>query len=355
MAEKTYYEILGVKRDATEDEIKRAFRKLAAQNHPDAGGDEEAFKKISEAYTTLSDAEKRKEYDQMLMFGAVGGGQDPYGWGAGTGASYDPRTNTYTYTSTGGAGGFGGWSSIFDGDFDFSSIFSGMGGSRAGATQQTAGSAAASGGTRTDAGFGDFGNYQTRSHQGKDHVLALTVSFDDAFFGATKRITYTSAATGEEKPLTVKIPAGAMNGGKLRYRGRGYPGTNGGASGDLVIITRIAEHPLFSRQGKDVSLELPISIYEAALGATIAVPTPNHKTIKLKVPAGSQTGKRFRIKEAGAPDVKKPDQADMRGSLYVTLKVEVPTQLSAKDKATLEDLMQHDTHAYREEFKQYGA
>ncbi len=308
----TYYDVLGVKRDATEDEIKKAFRKLAAKYHPDAGGDEEKFKEISEAYNTLSDKKKRQEYDQMLMFGNMPNG------GAGS---------TYAYSNAAGVD----WSDMFDSvrngyGFDFSSIFGGNGGGPRAA--------------------------QSRPTKGGDLTMSINVTAEEAFSGATRKVTYRVPSTGEEQSLTVKIPAGAVDGGKLRYRGRGEYGSNGGERGDLVVTTNVDEHPLFKRDGADVRLELPISAYEAALGATVDVPTPEGSAVRLKVPAGTQDGKTFRFRDLGAPNVKRKGT---RGALYVTVRVKVPTMLSKKERDALETLRDADTRNYREDVERYGA
>ena len=317
---KSYYDILGVKRDASDDEIKRAFRKLAAKYHPDAGGDEQKFKEVSEAYTTLSDPQKRREYDQLLMFGGIPGGG--FG-GAGGRGGYTYTTNVggdwsdfFNNVRGGDAGGFGG--------FDFSSIFGGAGGARA----------------------------ANRPTKGSDLTMSVDVSAEEAFRGATRKATYRVPSTGEEQTLTIKIPAGAVDGGKLRYRGRGEYGTNGGERGDLVVTTNVAEHPVFKRDGADVRMELPLSMYEAALGATVDVPTPDGTEVRLKVPAGTQDGKTFRFRDLGAPNVKRKGS---RGALFVTARVKVPTMLSKKERDALAALRDADTRDYREEVMRYGA
>ena len=307
----TYYDVLGVSRDASQDEIKRAFRKLAAKYHPDAGGDEEKFKEISEAYSTLSDEAKRREYDQMLAFGGIPG----QGFGS----------------QRGGYGQGVDWSELFDnirsgdgafGGFDFSSIFGG-------AAQQAA-----------------------RPTRGNDLTVTLDVTADEAFSGTSKRVTYKVPSTGEEQTITVKVPAGAVNGGKLRFKGRGEYGNSGGSRGDLVVTTRVAEHPVFKRDGADVRMELPISMYEAALGAQIDVPTPDGTTVRLKIPAGTQDGKTFRFKDLGAPNVKRKGT---RGALYVTVRVKVPTRLSAKEREQLKALLDADERSYREDVESYAS
>ena len=188
MVRKRTYDILGVKRDATQDEIRKAFRKLAAAYHPDAGGDEKKFKEIPR-HTPRPDEKKRKEYDQLLMFGGIPG--------ATSAAPVAPR-RTYTYTNVGGNGD---WSDILNsmggdfGGFDFSSIFGGAGRQQA-----------------------------QRPAKGGDLTMRIDVTFDEALNGATRKVSYRVPSTGEEQTLTVKIPAGAVDGGKLRYRGRGEHG-----------------------------------------------------------------------------------------------------------------------------------
>ena len=311
---KTYYDILGVKRDATQDDIKKAFRKLAAKYHPDAGGDEKKFAEVSEAYTTLSDEKKRKEYDQMLLFGGIPGAD--FGGSGG-------RARGYGYSNMGGD-----WQDIFEnirnGDgafsgFDFSQIFNGAGGGR---------------------------QASNRPAKGGDLTMTIEVSADEAFKGTQRKVTFTVPSTGEKQSLTVKVPAGAVDGGKLRYRGRGEFGVNGGERGDLVITTKVAEHPVFKRDGADVRMELPISMWEAALGAEVDVPTPDGTTCRLKVPAGTQDGKTFRFRDLGAPNVKRKG---VRGALFVTVRVKVPTRLTSDERKALEALRDADTRTYRED------
>lgn len=313
----THYDVLGVKRDATQDDIKKAFRKLAAKYHPDAGGDEAKFKEVSEAYTTLSDPEKRREYDQLLMFGGIPGSD--------FGGSGGRNRGGYTYTG-------GDWSDIFEnirsgegggfGGFDFSSIFGGQPGG---------------------------GN---RPSKGGDLTMTIEVTAEEAFTGAQRKVSYTVPSTGEKQSLTVKVPAGAVDGGKLRYRGRGEYGVNGGGRGDLVITTKVEEHPLFKRDGADVRMELPISVWEAALGATVDVPTPEGTTCRLKIPAGTQDGKTFRFRDLGAPNVRRKGS---KGALYVKVKVQVPTRLSADERKAIESLRDGDAREYRKDVEAYGA
>ncbi len=316
MPGKNFYDVLGVKRDATQDEIKRAFRKLAAKYHPDAGGDEAKFKEVSEAYNTLSDEGKRREYDQMLMFGGIPG------------------------ADFGGSGGRGRYTTNVD--VDWSQLFNNVRGS----------DGAGFGGFDFSSIFGGGGGAQTnRPNRGGDLNTTIEVSFMDAFHGAMRKVTYRIPSTGETQSINVKIPAGAVDGGKLRYHGHGEYGTNGGERGDLVITTKVLDDALYKRDGADVRMDLPVSVYEAALGASIEVPKPDGEKVRLKVPAGTQEGKTFRFRDAGAPDVRNKGR---RGALYVTIRVQVPTNLSRDERAALEDLRQKDGRAYRRDVERHA-
>lgn len=300
--QKTLYEVLGVDQNASEDDIKKAFRKLAVKLHPDAGGDEEEFKQVSQAYEVLSDSKKRAEYDKALKYGAFMGGN--------------------------GAGGRGGYSA---GGMDFQSIIDSI----------LRGEGAF--GTDWDpqaTGFGGFNGWgQPRPQRGGDLSMSVEVSFNEALEGVSRKVSYRIPSTGETETLTVKIPAGAVDGGKLRYRERGEYGTSGGVRGDLVVTTRVAPHPFYTRDGADVHMDLPVSVYEACLGAEVVVPAPNGKDLKLKIPAGTQAGKVFRFKGMGAPDVKHKGDT---GSFYVKVAVEVPRDLTDEEREALQRLRDHD-------------
>ena len=307
-----YYKTLGVSRTASADEIKKAFRKLARTHHPDAGGDEAKFKEINEAYEVLSDDKKRQLYDQ---YGTANENQIPWGGAGGQGAGFNYEDifgggngGTYTYTSGGGGGGFGGidWSDILD------SIRSGNG------------------------AFGsdwDFG--ANKKQRGQDMSVTLDVTFDEAFKGTTKRVTVRVPGKSESETIDVKVPEGARDGGRLRYKGKGAPGENGGEAGDLLITTHITEHPYYRRDKADVIVDLPISVAEAALGTSVVVPAPDGTKVKVKVPAGTQDGRILNIKGKGARDVKSKG-SDARGDLKIKVNVKVPTDMNDEQKAAME-------------------
>lgn len=300
-----YYQTLGVPRTATADEIKKAFRKLARKHHPDAGGDEAKFKELNEAYEVLSDDKKRELYDQ---YGTANENQIPHGWGGGQGFNVE---DIFGGGFGGGAqGGFGGsWADILE------SIRHGEG------------------------AFGsnwDFGgaSRQPQPRKGQDMNVTLNVTFDEAFKGTEKKITVRIPGKTEADTHTVKVPAGAVDGGRVRLKGQGAPGDNGGPAGDLLITTKIDEHPYFGRDKADVTVNLPVSVAEAALGASIVVPTPDGKKIKVKVPAGTQDGKVLTIKGKGAPDVKNKGQ---NGNLKIRIQVDVPTDMNEAQTKAMED------------------
>ena len=299
MPKKSYYDILGVKKSASADEIKKAFRRLARKHHPDAGGDEETFKEINEAYEVLSDPEKKKQYD---TFGTVGNfAQQPGGWQGGTWPGGGRRT--YTYTSTGGSGS----------GFDWSDIFSNI---RSG-----------------DGAFGpDWDFNVNRTQNGRDLQTSIELTFDEAFKGTTKQVSVRIPSTGETESIKVKVPAGAVDGGKLRFRQRGEYGSGGGRRGDLIIVTKIKEHPVYRRDHADVLMDLPVSVEEAILGTRIVVPTPDGSLVKLRIPAGTQDGRVLRVKGKGAHDVK----GSGNGDLKVKIKVAIPRSLNAEQRAAIE-------------------
>ncbi len=295
---KNYYDILGVKKNASADEIKKAFRKLAQKHHPDAGGDEETFKNINEAYEVLSDPEKKKQYDR---FGTVGNfSEQPGGWPGGA-HGWPGGSRSYTYSSSGGAG------------FDWGDIFSNI--------------------RNGDGAFGSNWDFSVnKKRKGRDLQASIELTFEEAFNGATKRVSIKVPSTGETETVTVKVPEGAVDGGRLRYRGKGEYGANGGERGDLLVVTKIQAHPFFSRDKADVLMDLPVSIDEAVLGASVVVPTPDGSRVKIRVPAGTQDGRILRVKGKGAKQVKGKGYGDLR----IKVCVNIPKDLNPEQRQALE-------------------
>jgi molecular chaperone DnaJ len=347
-----FYETLGVPRSASAEEIKKAYRKLARRHHPDANpGDkdsEERFKEVQSAYDVLSDTDKRKQYD---MFGAGGSGM---GAGAGPGGI---RFEQYDLGDLGGLGGFG-------------DVFANL--------------------------FGGGGRARSHALKGADTEAVLTLSFEDSLRGAETRIPVeadaacsTCAGSGAKpgpspktcpqcggrgvvaesqgpfaisqpcrrcrgsgliiespcpschgsgrvrrtKRYKVKIPAGVKDGTRIRLKGKGEPGLNGGPPGDLYVVTRVEPSPLYERRGADLVVEVPVTYPEAALGAMVEVPTPDGP-ISLKVPPGTESGKLLRVRGRGTPKLK----GSGRGDLLARVRVTVPKKLSKAEKEALEQL-----------------
>ena len=345
-----YYEILGVQRGASEQEIKSAYRKLALQYHPDRNPNnpeaEEKFKECSEAYAVLADVEKRGLYDR---FGHAG-----VGGAAGSGAGFDPTV-------------FQDFSDIFGEFFGFGDLFGGGRGGR-----------------------------RTRAQRGADLREDLTIDFEEAVFGAEKKITYrrheicdvckgsgsasnkapagcrTCGGRGQvryqqgffsiartcpncqgagtvisdpcakcrgegrivqSKTVEAKIPAGVEDETRIRFTGLGEAGTNGGPTGDLYLVLHVKEHPFFERQGNDLHCVVPISFTQAALGAEIKVPTLEGENV-LKVPDGTQSGQVLRIKNKGVPVL----NGHGRGDLFIEVRVQTPIKLNKRQRELLEEL-----------------
>jgi curved DNA-binding protein len=286
MEYKDYYKIMGVARDATQDEIKRAYRKLARKYHPDVSKEPNAearFKELGEAYEVLKDAEKRAAYDQL---GANWkGGQEfrpPPDWNAG-------------FEFSGGSPG-GGDAADFS-DF-FASLF----------------------GRNFRAGGGGGAPFHAK---GEDHHAKVLIDLEDSFQGATRAITLRFPAMDaqghvatKDRVLNVTIPKGIRAGQHIRLSGQGSPGAGEGNAGDLYIEIEFRPHPLYRIDGRDLYLDLPVTPWEAALGATVKVPTPGG-TIELKIPEGSVSGRKLRLKERGIP-------GDPPGDCYVMLAIALP-------------------------------
>lgn len=363
------YKVLEVSKEASQDEIRRSYRRLARKYHPDANpGDkqaEERFKGIQQAYDVLSSPEKRREYDEgpRTFFGSQGAGQRG-------GAAFEDFSDLL--------GGFGNLGDIFG---------------------------------------RSSGNARTTSVKGENITVNVRLSFKDALNGVTTRVGVpveeacgecrgTGAAPGTaplrcpecggrgvqsrdqgffalstpcsrcggegriiERPCTVcggngrvrknrqvkvRIPAGAKDGMKVRIPGRGSAGRRGGPAGDLYVVTRVEEHPVFKRRGDDFVVEVPVSFVEAVLGAQIEVPKPGGGTVKVKLPAGTQDGKQFKVRGAGAPRAKK--NGAEKGNLIVRVGVVVPKKLKRREREILEALAEERDEDVREDlFKKVGS
>lgn len=367
--EKDFYKTLGVSNDASQEEIKKAYRKLAQKHHPDSNpGDaeaEEKFKEVSEAYATLSKPDQRKEYDQVRRVAASGGFQ---GFGGQPG---------------GGFGGFGGQQVRVE---DLEDLLGGMGG------------------LGDLFGFGAGSRGRSGPTRGADLQTELTIPFEDAAQGVTTSVRVSGAApcshcggSGAEPGTTVatcpncggrgtiaqnqgffsfsqpcpqcrgsgrlietpcttcqgsgrenrtrsvklRVPAGVKDGATLRLRGKGAPGSGGGPSGDLLVKVRVPKSRTFGRKGNDLTLTVPITFSEAALGTKIDVPTLNGG-VKVRIPSGTSSGKTFRVRGKGI----NPERGKA-GDLLVTVQVAVPQKMSKEEKKLIEELAAHETEDVR--------
>ncbi|PFG40134.1 molecular chaperone DnaJ [Georgenia soli] len=301
--EKDFYATLGVAKDADADAIKKAYRKLARQYHPDQNpGDaasEEKFKSVGEAYAVLSDPEQRKQYDALRAM-------------AGGGARFS--------AGRGGPGGAG-FEDLFGDMFGGSA---GAGGPRVRYTTQGQGQGQGAPGFEDILsgmfGGGGFGS-RRRPQRGADVTTTASLPFRSAVEGSTVQLTV------DGRTMTTRIPPGVHDGQKIRLRGKGRPGQNGGEPGDLIVTVQVEPHPLFSLDGKNVRITVPVTFDEAALGATIEVPTLDGRTVKVKVPAGTPSGRTLRVRRKGLNVKNGPD-----GDLLVTVNVVVPSRLSSAAK-----------------------
>ncbi len=367
--DKDFYEILGVDKDATSEEIRRAYRKLAQKNHPDANpGDTEAedrFKQISEAYSVLSDAEKRKEYDEVRRLVASGG----FGTGGFGG-----------FGQGGGFGGFGGQRVRVE---DLGDLFGGglgdlfgFGGGRGGAGPRRGADATARihldfedavrGVTTSVAVRGDApctrcggSGGEPGTHVGPCPTCGGSgqVAQSQGLFALPQpcpqckgagRIIETPCTncrgSGTEvrtRNIKVRIPPGVKDGSTIRLRGKGAPGRNGGPAGDLLLTVDVASHPLFRRKGNDLTITVPLTYTEAALGTKVEVPTLDGP-VTLKIPAGTPTGKTFRVRDKGVH----PDRG-RSGDLLVRVEVVVPRRVSRDEKKLLEQLATYEDEDVR--------
>ncbi|MGZ4626685.1 MAG: DnaJ C-terminal domain-containing protein [Kineosporiaceae bacterium] len=312
--EKDFYAVLGVKPDASAEEIKKAYRKLARQHHPDANaGDpaaERRFKDVGEAYGVLSDPEQRQQYDAVRAMarggarftaggpnGAPGGFEDLLGglFGGTTGGG---RRGGVRYTTQGGA------------EPNLEDIF-GMFGTGAGPM----------------GGAGYPGAARTR--RGEDLAAEATLTFRQALEGALLNLRVDDPLNGP-RTVTARVPAGVRDGQKIRLRGKGHPGDRGGEDGDLVVTVHVQSHPVFSLDGSDVRVTVPVTFPEAALGAEIEVPTTDGATVRVRVPAGTPSGRTLRVKGRGVKGRQKT------GDLLVTVQVAVPRRVDGDARKAVE-------------------
>jgi len=306
MKYKDYYEILGVKRDASADDIRKAYRKLAQKYHPDVTKDpagEEKFKEVGEAYQTLKDPEKRKAYDELGS--SFASGQEfrpPPGW--------EQRFRE--------APGGGSQSFSFD-DLDLSDLFESLSRGRRGG-----------GGQRTP-----------RPMRGPDFEVAVQLTLEDAIRGTQVELHVAlpeydehGAVHAVEKTIKARIPKGATDGQRLRLRGQGGKGMNGGANGDLYLDITLRPHALFRADGHDLYLDVPLAPWEAALGASVQIPTPDGN-VNLKIPAGTTAGRKLRLGGKGLP---RPEGSP--GDLYAVAQIVNPTVLTDRERELYRELAQ---------------
>jgi curved DNA-binding protein len=295
-----YYQVLGVGRSAGPQEIQRAYRKLARRFHPDINKDpgaEERFKRINEAYEVLSDEKKRARYDRFgEAWRQVPEDYDGPVPGAGPASGAGGRR---VYVNTGGSG-FG---DVFGGaGVDFEDLLGGLFGQAGG-------------------GLGGFGRGPAR---GADSQAEIELSVRDAYAGGRRRITLETAAG--PRGFEVTIPPGVVDGQRIRIAGQGAPGVGGAPRGDLYLVVRLARDPRYRVDGRDITVDLPVAPWEAALGASVPVDTPGGR-VQVQVPAGSPSGRRLRLRGRGMPNRK-----GTPGDLYAEVKIVVPARLSDAER-----------------------
>lgn len=311
---KDYYTTLGIAKTASEKEIKQAFRKLARKYHPDVNpgdkGAEARFKELNEANEVLSDPAKRKKYDEL---GA--------NWRA-----YENAPSPGAGQPFGGRAGAGGFhtmsqedmSEMFGGDSPFSDFFTTFFGGMGGPEPQ--------GGARGSRG-------RPRARKGQDVEHRFELDLEDALRGSVQRLQLRH--DGHARSVEVRIPAGVTDGSRVRVAGEGGRGMASGPSGDLFLRIQLKPHPVFEVKGRDVYTKTRVPVTTAVLGGEVDVVTPEGKTLRLKVPAGTQSGQRFRLRSHGLPSVGKPDE---RGDLYANVEVDIPKALTDDERGLYESL-----------------
>jgi len=319
---KDYYSTLGVAKTSTEKEIKQAFRKLARKHHPDVNpGDKSAegkFKEINEAYEVLGDPAKRKKYDELganwRMYeqaGAAPGGGPQGGWnanfgGGAPGGGFRTMTEDEMREMFGNADPFS----------DFFHTFFGGGGF----------------GGQEPRGGGRTSRRQNQAREGRDVEHEIELGLEDAFHGTTRRLAL--SYDGQSRTVDVRIPAGVIDGSRVRVSGEGEHGTGGAKSGDLYLRVRLAPHPHFERKGRDLYTRVPVPLTTAVLGGEADVATFGGKSLRLKIPPATQNAQVFRLKGHGMPALGKGDSGD----LYATVDVQLPKELTPEERSHFEAL-----------------
>ena len=325
MEVKNYYDVLGVSKNASQDEIRKAYRKLARKYHPDVNpGDEaaeERFKELNEAYEVLSDPDKRKKYDQFgaqwRQYERAGGRPEDFDWSQwqsqpGGRTGYRTVSPDEFEQMFGGAGGFS--------DF-FETLFGGRAGGR---TQGRSG---------FDFDFGDLGGgrqrVRPRPQAGRDVEHEVEITLEEAFHGTTRSLQYEDG-----RQLQAKIPPGVKTGSRIRLSGQGQPGAVGGEAGDLYLKVKVLPHQRFDREGDDLHVTVPIDLYTAMLGGEVVAPSIDRE-VRLNIPPETNNGKVFRLRGLGMPKLRNPEE---RGDLYATVEVQLPQNLSEQEEALFKEL-----------------
>ena len=306
-ADEDFYQILGVPRDASQEDIQRAYRKLARTYHPDVNHDpgaEDRFKDVSEAYDVLSDPQTRRRYDAFGRdFRQVPEDVDPETWRR---ARAGARAGAGAGAGRGGPGGF----SFSEGDIDLDDLLGGIFGGRFGGARR---------------GWGSVGPIP-----GADQEAEIELTVEEAYRGGRRSVTLSS--DGTRRSFDVTIPAGVTDGQRIRLAGQGGRGSDGARNGDLYLIVRIAPHPRYRLDGRDLYVELRLAPWEAALGTSAALDTPGGE-VKVKVPGGTSSGRRIRLAGRGLPNPK-----GKAGDLYAEARIMVPARLSRAERRLFEQL-----------------